>query len=65
VMRTLAGRCEELKGDRKGQLSLRLTKNWRLILRPNHDPVPVKVNGGLDWSQVTALEVLEVVDYHK
>lgn len=63
-MRTLPGRCEELSGDRTGQLSVRLTANDRLIFRPNHDPKPVKDDGGLDWTQVTAIEVIEAVDYH-
>lgn len=63
-MRTLPGRCEELTGDRSGELSVRLSANHRLIFRPNHDPVPERGDGGLDWTQVTAVEVTEVVDYH-
>lgn len=63
-MRTLPGRCEELAGDRAGGLSVRLTANWRLIFKPDHDPPPTKEDGGLDWIQVTAVEVSEVVDYH-
>lgn len=63
-MRTLPGRCEELTGDRAGQLSVRVSANDRLIFRPNHDPVPEREKGGLDWTQVTAIEVIEIVDYH-
>jgi plasmid maintenance system killer protein len=63
-MATLPGRCEELCGDRKGQLSLRLQAGFRLIFEPAHEPVPVKPDGGLDWAAVTAVRVLEVVDYH-
>lgn len=63
-LRTLPGRCEELTGDRAGQLSVRVSANDRLIFRPNHDPRPEKEDGGLDWTQVTAVEVIEVVDYH-
>lgn len=64
VMRSLPGRCEELTGHRSGELSVRLTGNWRLIFRPNHDPKPIKEDGGLDWTKVTAVEITEVVDYH-
>lgn len=63
-MRTLPGRCEELTGDRAGQLSVRVSANDRLIFRPDHDPRPEREDGGLDWTQVTAVEVIEVVDYH-
>ncbi len=65
VMRNLPGRCHELKGDRDGQLSLDLDGPYRLIFCPDHAPVPMKDDGGLDWSQVTAIVVLEVVDTHE
>ena len=64
VMKLLPGRCEELAGDYAGSLSLRLSANYRLIFRPNHDPRPTKPDGGLDWTQVSAIEVIEAVDYH-
>ena len=65
VMRNLPGRCHELKGNRDGQLSLDLDGPYRLIFCPAHDPVPTKDDGGLDWSQVTAIVVLEVVNTHE
>jgi plasmid maintenance system killer protein len=64
VMRTLPGRCHELQGDRASQLSLDLDHPWRLIFEPHHDPVPVKPDGGLDWTQVTSILVLGVEDTH-
>ena len=64
VMRALPGRCHELLGDRALQLSLDLDGPYRLILRPRHNPVPVKADGGLDWTKVTELTVVEVVDTH-
>jgi len=65
VIGTLHGpRCEELSGARKGQLSVRLEGGMRLIFRPAHDPVPIKPDGGLDWKAVTAIEILEIKDYH-
>ena len=63
-MRSLPGRCEELAGDRAGDLSVRLSGNWRLIFKPINDPKPTKEDGGLDWTQVTAVEITNVVDYH-
>ena len=45
------GKWEELKGDRAGQWSGRLTANWRLIIEP-------------DRTVVTIVLVREIVDYH-
>jgi plasmid maintenance system killer protein len=57
-------RGHELTGDRKGQLSVDLKHPYRLILEPANDPVPRKPDGGLDWTKVTAVRVLEVTDTH-
>ncbi len=60
------GRCHELtQGKRKGQLSVDLDHPYRLIFLPDHDPVPQKVDGGLDWERVTAVLILGVEDTHE
>ncbi len=64
-MRHLPGHWEELKQDRKGQLSCRLAGGLRLIVEPTEQPPPVKVDGGLDWQAIDDLTVIEVVDYHE
>jgi len=58
-------RCYELRGNRKGQLSVDLDHPYRLIFRPAHDPFPEKEEGGLDWSKVTLVEILKVDDTHE
>lgn len=45
------GRWEELRGDRVGQWSARLSANWRLIVEPKGDNVTVLV--------------VEIIDYHR
>lgn len=57
-------RCHELKGDRKGTLAVDLEHPYRLIFEPANDPVPRKSDGGLDWTNITAIRVLAVEDYH-
>lgn len=57
-------RCHELTGDRKGQLAVDLRHPYRLIFTPANQPIPTKPDGGLDWDKVTAITILEVVDYH-
>ena len=64
AMRGLPGRCHELHGDRAGQLAVDVTKNYRLVFKPALDPPPRKSDGGLDWSAVDAITILEVEDYH-
>lgn len=57
--------CHELKGDRQGQLAVRAAGGWRIVIEPAHEPVPVKADGGLDRTKVTAVRIIEVVDYHE
>ena len=58
-------RCHELTGERKGQLSVDLDHPYRIIFVPNHDPVPLKPDGGLDWEQVTAVIITGIEDTHE
>lgn len=37
---------------------------WRLVLEPANDPLPRKEDGGLDLARITAVEIVEVIDYH-
>lgn len=64
-MRSLPqARCHELKGNRAGQLSVDLDYPYRLLFHPANDPIPKKSDGGLDWSQVTLIEITGVEDTH-
>lgn len=58
-------RCHELTGNRGGQLSIDLDHPYRLIFSPDHDPIPTRVEGGLDWNQVTRILILEIADTHE
>jgi len=65
VMRSLPqARCHELKGIRKGQLSVDLKHPYRLVFEPTDDPIPEKPDGGLDWNGVKTIRILEVEDTH-
>jgi hypothetical protein len=56
-------RCHE-EADREGQLSLDLVHPRRLIIEPADDPLPLKPDGGLDWTRVSAVVVVEIADTH-
>jgi plasmid maintenance system killer protein len=64
-MRNGAGRLHEMTGDRTGQLSLDLDHPYRLFFIPDHDPVPKKPDGGMKWSEVTAIEIIGIGDPHE
>lgn len=64
VPTTRPARRHQLVGRRKRQYAVDLVHPYRLIFRPDHEPLPYKDDGGIDTSQVTAIVILEVVDYH-
>ena len=63
-VRGLPGRCHELRHDRTGQLAIDLDHPCRLIFEPANNPIPRHAGGNLDWTRVTAIRIIEVVDYH-
>ncbi len=61
---TKPDRRHPLKGNRAGQYAVDLVYPKRLVFEPNHNPMPRKKDGGIDTDQVTAITVIEVIDYH-
>ena len=57
-------RCHPLSGDRDGQLSVDLEHPYRLLFVPANDPISVTQDGGLDWTRVTEIEIVEIGDTH-
>ena len=57
-------RRHQLRGDRSGQYAVDLVHPRRLIFEPNHEPLPRRADGGIDTDQVTAIRIIEVIDYH-
>lgn len=57
-------RRHQLVGDRHEQFAVDLVHPYRLVLEANHEPVPRRDDGGIDTEQVTAITILDVVDYH-
>ena len=57
-------RLHQLKGKRKGQHTVDLIHPYRLIFEPDHEPLPRRDDGSLDLERVTAVTIIEVVDYH-
>jgi len=57
-------RRHHLRGDRDEQFAVDLVHPYRLVLEANHDPLPRKDDGGIDVEQVTAIRIIDVIDYH-
>jgi len=57
-------RAHELTGDRAGQISVDVRHPYRLLLVPDHEEIPRKPDGGLDWMRVTKVKILGIVDTH-
>ena len=64
VPATPPDRMHQLTGNRDEQYAVYLVHPYRLVFVPAHDPLPRKEDGGIDLEQVTAITVMEVVDYH-
>ena len=57
-------RCHELSGNRAGQLSVDLEHPYRLLFIVANHPSPELESGGLDWNEVTDIEIIEISDTH-
>ena len=57
-------RLHRLKGERKGQYALDLVHPHRLIFEPRREPSGTHVSDDPDPGSVTAITIIEVVDYH-
>jgi proteic killer suppression protein len=62
TMRHLPGHCHELRADRAGQFAVDLEHPRRLVFQPVDGAR--RTDGSLDRSTVTAIEVVEIIDYH-
>lgn len=53
-----------LIGNREGQFAVDVHDQYRLIFVPDHDPVPQREDGGIDTDRVTAIVIIDMLDYH-
>ncbi len=63
-LKNAPGRHEELSGNRKTQLSCRLSANWRLIYCPFDKWEDYLEYGSLSWKKVNKINIIEAEDYH-
>lgn len=64
-VRNLPGNYHELTNNRKGQWACDLDQTYRLVFTPHENPIPTNEHGQYVWMEITGVEVIEVVNYHK
>jgi len=64
-VRNLPGNYHELTNNRKGQWACDLNQPYRLVFTPHETPIPTNEHGQYVWMEITGVEVIEVVNYHK
>jgi toxin HigB-1 len=64
VPTTKPDRRHQLSANLKGQFAVDLIHPYRLLFEPYHDPVPENDDGGIELTQVTAITIIDVIDYH-
>ena len=64
-VRNLPGNYHELKENRKGQWACDLDQPYRLIFTPHESPIPANDDGQYIWLEITGIEVIEIINYHK
>ena len=57
-------RCHELKGDLAAHLAVDVHHPFRMIVKATAEPPPSKADGGLDWTAVDSVTIVDIVDYH-
>ncbi len=57
-------RFHALKGSRKGQFALDVEHPKRIIIEPDHIPLPKLEDGSVDLKRVISVTVVEIDDYH-
>jgi proteic killer suppression protein len=57
-------RRHELSGKEKGNFAVDIKHPFRIIFSPAHEPVPVKEDGGIDLTRITAIRIEKLEDYH-
>lgn len=64
-VRNLPGNYHELTSNRKGQWACDLDQPYRLVFTPHENPIPSNKHGQYIWLEITGVEIIEVVNYHK
>lgn len=57
-------RLHSYSGNRKGEWSIDIFKNWRIIFEIDQDPIPRLEDGGVNLVEVIKIKAISVEDPH-
>ena len=60
----VSGRPHPLQGTRLGDFAVDLYGGDRLVFRASRQPPPLKLDGSIDWSEVTEVTIVQRGNYH-
>jgi proteic killer suppression protein len=63
-LRHVAGNYHELKSNYKGYWACDLDQPYRLIFKPQEEPIPINKDGQYIWSEIFGVEITEITNYH-
>lgn len=63
-LRQAPGRFHALKADRAGQFAASLDEPYRLIFEPVFAEGEDPAAAAMEWSRITRVRILEIIDYH-
>jgi proteic killer suppression protein len=58
-------RCHPLTGNKTGRFAVNVNEKIRIVFEPICDNKAYDDKGGLDYSKVVAVKIIEVVNYHE
>lgn len=64
-VRYFPGHYHELTNDRKGQWGCDLDQPYRLVFTTIEKPIPTNEHGQYIWIEITGVEIVEIINYHK
>jgi plasmid maintenance system killer protein len=57
-------RRHQLTGNKKDHFAVDVKHPYRIVFKPDHDPIPKTGDNSIDLSMVTDIEIVAVEDYH-
>lgn len=61
----VVGNPRKLSGEWNGRFMLDLPKNHSIVMVVNHEPIPITVEGDIDWRRVFRLKILHIGANHE
>lgn len=64
LMQIPAAKCHPLTADKRGQWSVHISGNFRIIFEIADNPIPLRDDGSVDTESVKRIYIIDIEDYH-